>query len=79
MCHFTGLKRGIENVSQYKAYFLSSLSIKKQLHQDGNYRDTLCEPSEAFRLTGHGPILAVCPLQGVESLFACVLSATAEL
>lgn len=55
------------------------LNIKKQMHQDGNYLNTLCEPSEAFSLTGHAPILPVCPPQCAESLFACVMFATAEL
>lgn len=41
--------------------------------------DTLCEPSEAYRLTGCGPTLPVCPSQNVGSLFACVMFATAEL
>lgn len=79
VCHFTGLKRWIENVSQYKAYFMRFLNTKKQLHRDGDYMDALCEPSEAFRLTGHLSILPVCPPQSAGCLFACVTFATAEL
>lgn len=55
------------------------LNTKEHLHRYGNYMDTLCEPSEAFRLTGHGSTLPVPPPQGAGSLFACVIFATAEL
>lgn len=54
----------------------------KQIHQDGNYKNTLCEPSEAFTLTGHAPILPVYPPQGVGRFFlpvSCLLQQNCEM
>jgi len=50
MYNFTGLKRQIENASQYKAYFIKFLNTKKQLHQHGKDIVALHKPFEAFRL-----------------------------
>lgn len=52
MYHFTGLKRQIENASQYKAYFIRFLNTRKHLRHHGNDIDTPCKPFEAFRLIG---------------------------
>lgn len=77
MCHFTGLKRQIENASQYEPYFIRFLNTKKQFHQRGNDIDAPCKPFEAFRLIGCIPILPVSPHQSGGGEFAHVMFAAA--
>lgn len=57
------------------------LNTKKQMHQDSNYMNTLCEPSEAFSLTGRAPILPVSPPQDVGSFLPvpCLLQQNCEM